>query len=223
MVLNFDNEKTLAFILDTEWYVPLADRTTSLSSLKVNPTRPEHRFIGGVFYCFHPLNKNEKVEKKEIFVNSLNENDEKNALAEVYTFFNEHWEQLAGKRDSVPDLITIGTGISRLDLPGLFARSVLLGIDDVPKLYDTYLKTKVVDLSEVAIPYFNKNRPNLLYPVPTNSIMSMFNIEGDLKTTGKSVWEMVDKNDFDGVKNRVRGEVETLYKIYFRIVKEIFH
>lgn len=221
--MNFDKEKTLAIILDTEWYVPQSDRTSSLPSLKVNPARPDNRFIGGVFYGFHPLNQNVKAEKKEIFVNSLNENEERKALAEVYAFFREHWQKLAGKRESVPDLITIGTGISRLDLPGLYARSILLGIDDGPKLFDTYLKTKVVDLSEVAIPYFNKNRPNLLYPITTNSIMRRFKIDGDLKTTGKSVWGMVDENDFDGVKNRVRSEVDTLSKIYFRIVEEIFH
>jgi hypothetical protein len=33
---------------------------------------------------------------------------------------------------------------------------------------------------------------------------------------------MADKNDFDDVKNRVRGEAETFSKIYFRIVEEIF-
>ena len=221
--MNFDEEKTLAVILDTEWYVPASDRTASLASLKVNPARRGHSFIGGVFYSFHPLNRNEEPEKKEIFVNSFNENEEKGALTEVYAFFNERWQKLADKRDSVPDLITIGTGISRLDLPGLYARSIILGIDDGPKLYETYLKTKVVDLSEVAIPYFNKNRPNLLYPVTTNSIVNRFKIEGGLKTTGKGVWEMADENDFEGIRNRVRSEVEALSKIYFRLVKEIFH
>lgn len=221
--MNFDEKKTLAVIFDTEWYVPPSDRTDSVASLKVNPARPGHLFIGGVFYSFHPLNRNEKPEKKEIFVNSLSENEEKGALAEVYAFFNEHWRQLGNKTESAPDLITIGTGISRLDLPGLYARSILLRIDEGPNLYETYLKTKVVDLSEVAIPYFNKNRPRLLYPITTNSIVRRFGIDESLKTTGKGVWEMADENDFEGIKNRVRSEVETLSKIYLRLVKEIFH
>ncbi len=53
--------------------------------------------------------------------------------------------------------------------------------------------------------------------------MNRFKIEGGLKTTGKGVWEMADENDFEGIRNRVRSEVEALSKIYFRLVKEIFH
>lgn len=223
IALDFDENKTLAVIFDTEWYVPTSDRTNSLASLKVNPAKQGHRFIGGIFSSFPPLKHGAEVEKIEIFVKSLSDQEEERVLKEVYLLFNKYWQQLGEKRDNVPDLITIGTGIARLDIPGLYVRSSLLKIDEYAKLYETYLKTKIVDLSEVAIPYLNKGRPKLLYPVATNSIMRRFGINEDLKSSGKSVWDMADENDFEGIKKRVRGEVSALSKIYWKLAGEIFH
>ncbi len=150
------------------------------------------------------------------------ETEEKSVLNNVYSFFRATWELIQGKKHSDPDPITIGTGISRLDIPGLFTRSLVKNIDEPRRLYDTFLKTKIVDLSEVAIPYLNKNRPKMLYPATTNAIAARFDLGTERKDTGKSVWDMVDTNDFIAIRNRVLGETEVLWKIYNAMVGKIF-
>ena len=221
-IVEFDKDKTVSIIFDTEWYVPPEDRVASVASLKVNPAKHNHTFLGGIFLRFFPLNDNNKPEKYEFFVNGMTANEEKGVLHEVYSFFLDTWKLIADKKPSDPDLITIGTGISRLDIPGLYARSVVVGLDQPNRLYETFLKTKIVDLSEASIPYFDKNRPRLLYPVATNSIAKRFGLGSERKETGKSVWDMADAEDFDGIRNRVSAEVEVLWKIYGAMVKKIF-
>ena len=121
--MEFDKSKTVSIIFDTEWYVPLEDRTGSIASLKVNPAKPNHIFLGGIFLRFFPLKEESKTERFEFFVHNKTEAEEKSVLNNVYSFFRATWELIQGKKHSDPDPITIGTGISRLDIPGLFTRS----------------------------------------------------------------------------------------------------
>lgn len=130
---------------------------------------------------------------------------------------------LEGKDNSDPDLITIGTGISRLDLPGLCVKSLTHLLDKSANLYKTFMKTKIVDLTEVAIPYLDKNTPRMLYPVATNRIVNRFKIDAPGKETGKNVWDMVDSGNLDGVKLRTAEEVKVLTNIYNKLVEQIFH
>lgn len=221
--MDFDENRTLAVIFDTEWYVPPIDRTrSSIASLKANPAKGEHTFIGGIFSRFFPLKNDSRPETKEIFVKDLSQDEELKAMKSVYAFFVDSWNMIAEKRDNVPDLITIGTGISRLDIPGLYVKSSALNIDTDERLYETFLKTKVVDLSDTSIPYLNRNRPRMLYPVTTNSIVRRFGIKTDMKSTGKSVWDLADSNDFLNIRKRVRQEMGSLWLIYKKLVNEIF-
>ncbi|MEM0134596.1 MAG: hypothetical protein QXU18_05125 [Thermoplasmatales archaeon] len=221
--MDFQPDKTIVVLFDTEWYVPREARSIFISSLKANPLNKGNQYLGGVFYRFHPLKDNgRKYEKTEIFADSLSPDSEKAKLKETYDYFVQSWEQLRGKRDRDADLITIGIGNSRFDLPSLYARSVLLGIDKADMLYEIYLKTKAVDLSDVAIPYIYKNRPRLMYPITANEIASRFGLQSERKASGKTVWDMVEANDFDGIKERVRTEVSDMWKIYDKLLSDIF-
>ena len=221
--MDFSADKTIIVMFDTEWYVPENTRPLSLSSLKSNPLSPKNQYIGGVFYRFYPVRDNgQKLEKKEIFVNSASPEDENQRLKETCNYFKESWNLLEGKSDLNPDLITIGIGNSRFDLPSLYARSVHLRIEDPKTLFETYLKTKCVDLSDVAIPYVNKNRPKLMYPVSTNTMISRFGLKSEKKESGKAVWEMFEAGDFEGIRTRVRGEVMDIWKIYNKLISNIF-
>lgn len=178
--------------------------------------------LGGVFVRFYPLNPSRNDKKLTIFADDLDPHKEKSRLQQVYSFFRESWGLLSYKSQNDPDLITIGTGISRLDLSGLYTRSMINSIDNIPNLYETYMKTKIVDLSEAGIPYMNRNRPRLLYPVSTNSLAARFNLETNRKDTGKTVWEMADAGDFKGIEARTESEVGVLRMLYDAMVNKIF-
>ena len=62
----------------------------------------------------------------------------------------------------------------------------------------------------------------MLYPATTNAIAARFDLDTERKDTGKSVWDMVDANDFIAIRNRVLGETEVLWKIYNAMVGKIF-
>ena len=220
--MQFDNNRTVAVIFDTEWYVPSAQRSAGLPSLKANPAIDMHMFLGGAFLRFYPLVPSKGEERMECFAESLDPTKEKGRLEAVYRFFKDSWNKTGGGSQHDPDLVAIGTGISRLDLPGLYTRSLVHAVDGMAPLYETYLKTKIVDLSEVAIPYMNKKRPRMLYPVTTNSIATRFGLGTERKDSGKTVWDMADSADFEGIRERTISEIEVLKKIYWVFVENIF-
>ncbi len=215
--MNFDPDKTVMIAFDTEWY---ANNNNSISSLKINPLTG--RFIGGLFVRIFPLNYQLKKYKAEIFVDNNSEIEEKKALKNVYDFFYNSWNILKGKNNNEPDLITLGIGISRFDIPALFARSWKLNIDNPENLYEMYMKTKVVDLSEVGIPLIKKDN-KILYPVTANDLSSVFDIESKKKKSGINVWKMYESNDFCSIKKRNEDEVCSILKIYNNIINKLYN
>jgi hypothetical protein len=118
-------------------------------------------------------------------------------------------------------LIVIGIGISRFDIPALFTRSLLKHIDTVENLFEPYLKTKIVDLGDVGISLFTKNPQPVLYPTTANALAARLGI-GESKESGKSVWDMYDSGDFEGIRNRTAHEVEIAMKIASKITRRQF-
>lgn len=53
-------------------------------------------------------------------------------------------------------------------------------------------------------------------------MVKRFNIHSERKESRKNVWDMIDSNDFEGVKIRVRGEVPTVWDIYNAVLFKIF-
>jgi hypothetical protein len=79
-----------------------------------------------------------------------------------------------------------------------------------------------VDLGDVGIPLFGKN-PEIypLYPKPTNALTSRLQIQSR-KTSGKTVWELYDSQEFDVIKERTASEVADVIEIASRIVSHKF-
>ena len=79
-MLNYNKDKTVPIIFDTEWYVPAEDRGPSLTSLKINPAKQSHGYLGGIFTRFYPLRDDVKPHTQEIGTEGLNDSREKSAL-----------------------------------------------------------------------------------------------------------------------------------------------
>jgi hypothetical protein len=215
-LLDFDPKYTEVVFLDTECYVPPEDRVEGPSSMIVNPANPKHILLGGVFVREFPLQKRSE-DFEQIW--SWTREDEKNTLRRIYDFFQKSWKLIEGKSKDHPDLIVIGTGVSRFDIPMLFVKSLLNEIDSPEKLYETFFKTKIVDLGDVGIGLFPLTQDfPVIYPKTTNAIATRLGVPVR-KTSGKSVWDMYDGGEFEGIKERTLEEVKMIRSIATRIVR----
>lgn len=187
-MVDFDPKFTEVIYFDIECYVPPDERQQSRSSMKFNPCKHRDFVLGGVFRRSFPLQN--KIEAPTEIWNWKPES-EAITLSEIYDFFKQSWKHLEGKTDQNPDLILIGTGISRHDIPTLYMRSVMHNIDTQQSLYENYFKTKVVDLGDAGILLFG-NDPRIypMYPKTTNALMSRLGLQTQgRKESGKNVWE----------------------------------
>ncbi len=217
-MITFDPKFTEVIHLDIEGYVPQQDRIQRQSSMFANPGNPSHFLLGGVLCREFPLRK---TVPEFTHVWNWKEAEEVDTLRKIYDYFRESWGLLDGKTREHPDLIVMGIGISRFDIPALFTRSVLKQIDTVENLFETYLKTKIVDLGDVGIPLFTRNQEPVLYPKTANALAARLGIR-EVKESGKTVWEMYDSGDFDGIRNRTAHEVEVAMKIASKITRRQF-
>lgn len=218
-MVDFNPRFTETVYLDLECYVPPEDRHSSKSSMIFNPAKESNFILGGVFRRGFPL-QNKLEQPWQVW--NWDRKDERNTLQRIYDYFRESWKLIDGKTDQNPDLILVGTGISRLDVPALYVRSVMHRIDSEVALYETYFKTKIVDLGDVGITLF-RNSPAIyaIYPKTTNALISRFKLQ-ERKTSGKSVWDMCDSREFEEIKGRTASEVETTLEITSRIAQGRF-
>ena len=163
--------------------------------------------------------KGGEPEPAQSFWNFEKQN-EKGTLTAIYEYFNKCWDLIDGRsRRDNPDLILIGTGISRHDIPALYVRSVMHNIDSPEALYETYFKTKVVDLGEATIPLFPKH-PAIypLYPKTTDDVLKELGVKST-KLSGKRVWKMYEDGDFEGIKARTTAEVDDAFTMATALIK----
>ena len=216
-MVDFDPRFTEIIYFDIECYVPPDERQQSKSSMKYNPCKARDFILGGVFRREFPLQK--KLEAP-IEIWNWKPEEERKTLLDIYSFFKESWRSIEQKTDQNPDLILIGTGISRHDIPALYMRSIMHKIDSQEALYETYFKTKVVDLGDVGIMLFrNDSRIYPMYPKTTSALMSRLGL--GRKGPGIIVWESYDAEQFDAIRKRTMSEVENLVKITSCIISKI--
>lgn len=213
-MVDFAPRFTETVFFDIECYVPPEGRHSGMSSMIFNPAREDNFVLGGVFRRGFPL-QNKLDQPWQVW--NWDRKDERSTLQQIYDHYRESWRLIEGKTDQNPDLILVGTGISRLDVPALYVRSAMHQIDSESALYETYFKTKMVDLGDVGIPLF-QNNPAIyaIYPKTTNALISRLKLQ-KRKTSGKSVWDMYDSKEFEAIKERTASEVEDAVEIASRI------
>jgi hypothetical protein len=220
-MVNFDPRFTEVIYFDIECYVSPDERQQSKSSMKFNPCKARDFVLGGVFRRAFPLQNNKLEPQLEIW--NWKPEAEANTLKEIYSFFKESWRLIEQKTDQNPDLILIGTGISRHDIPTLYMRSVMHDVDSQEALYETYFKTKAVDLGDVGILLFRHDpRYYPMYPKTTNALMTRLGLQNQgRKDTGKSVWELYESGQHEAIKERTASEVENAVRISDRIISKV--
>lgn len=214
-MVEFDPKFTETIYFDLECYVPPSDRQ-SAGSMIFNPTKPGHFVLGGVFRRGFPL-QNKFEEPWHVW--NWEPEKEKDTLLQIYEYFKKSWQMISGKLPRHPDLILVGIGISRFDIPTLYIRSLTNQIASASELYDMYFKTKMVDLTNVGIALSRDN--SVLYPTTANDLTDRLQIKSH-KKSGKRVWDMFEAREFDAIKARTASEVEDAVQIASKIMSGRF-
>jgi hypothetical protein len=96
-------------------------------------------------------------------------------------------------------------------------------VDSQEALYETYFKTKVVDLGDGGILLFRHDPKYYpMYPKTTNALMARLGLQSqERKDTCKSVWELFEAGQYEAIKEHTAGEVENAIKISDRIISKI--
>ena len=152
--------------------MPPKDRDQKGASLLANPCKEDHFLLGGVFVKYMFLREG-NIEYTHFWI--WKDNDEKMVLERIYKYIQSSWENLKGKDPRQADLIFCGIGISRFDVPILFIRSQYHQIAPQNEIFECYFKAKQLDISNISIPFFNKDV--VMYPKPINAIFSRFGIQ----------------------------------------------
>jgi len=213
-MIKFDPDITEIIFFDLEWYVPLYQRESKGASLLANPNREDQMLLGGVFAKFHPL----KESKNDIGYDHFwlwNEENEGELVKKIYRYIKEEWSNFKGTHWSQGDLILCGQGISRFDVPILYIRGLYYDVDTKEEIFETFFKTKQVDLSNVVIPLI---WGKVMYPSNWNSICKRFRFER-LKESGARVWDMYDVGQYGLIEKRTEQEVKDCINLYYLIIK----
>lgn len=197
--------------------MPPADRRRNGASLMSNPFRKGHFLLGGVFsraFPLQPLSGGGQLSTSEYWI--WQSGNEIELLKSIFAFFQESWKPLRNKAPAQADLIAIGIGISRFDLPALFSRSLYYRIAPRSELFSCYFHMKVVDLSDVGA--LLPPKPPVLYPRTANELARHCDLPVE-KKSGTRVWEMYDAGDYTSIETRTREEVRTITQIYSSLVQ----
>jgi hypothetical protein len=211
-------------IFDLEFYVPPEDRNPpdNLGSLIFNPIHPSHKLLGGSFLLLDPLINKIRASHNLWFWNM--HNNERDLLERIIEIFTQEWtyqqqEKIHIPHHSIIDALTCGFSIARIDLPVLFVRSQQYGCRNPSLLYDLFLKTKVIDLSDVASFLFPEDI--LLYPKTFEEVSNRLGLNEEKKISGKVVWDWYDTGQLNRIETRCQQEVKMIYQIYLQIRSNI--
>ncbi len=210
-------------LFDLEFYVPKEDRNSleNKGTLVFNPTRSNHRILGGSFI----LKELDTPDiRKRISLWKWDFPNEEELLKEIYNLFIEEYKYQNSRTDNIlkkkiVDIVTVGFAISRIDLMALFIRSQHYKIKTSQRLFEVFLKTKSIDLSNTAALLFPEEP--ILYPKTTNEVLLKLFPDVEKKKSGKKVWDYYDKGEYKKIENRCEQEVEFILKAYTELQKKL--
>jgi hypothetical protein len=209
----FKKNLTQIVFFDLEFFVPEHDQLES--GLSANPFKVGHILLGGTFLRHYPLNnKDDVILKKWIW----NFDNEKELLSDIYQFFKSCWEPIR-RVDEQCDLVISGIGIGRVDLGYLFSKCLLHGIDDRESLFEVFYQMRILDIEQIAIPYY-KSKLKMMYPKTTAELISKFKLETK-RESGKTVWAMFANDELANIEERNYIEVTDAKLLYDKILEEV--
>jgi hypothetical protein len=202
---------------DLEFYVPEKDRHSNGGSLIFNPTSPDHLLLGGHFIAKN-FNSS-KITRTESYWLWNFDFDEARLINSISQFFTQQWAQEREQKEiilnkKVRDLVVVGFRV-QLDLMTLFLRAERNKIKSSNRLFEIFLKPKIIDLANVASMSFPEE--NTFYPKSMNEVIQKLQIGVDEKEPGRNVWYLYDQHQYSKIEQRTKEEVEIHIQIYEKL------
>jgi hypothetical protein len=189
-MLRFTPDTTKIIFFDLEYYTPPEDRVRETpGSMKFCPVLPGHKIIGGVFQVYYPM-LDKLADPVKIWEWELG--SEEAVLTRIYELLKKQWRCFE-KDTSRGSLILAGIGISRSDVPALFARMTALSIDTPERLFHLLYGCQQIDLSTATFCQFAFNHAYFAYPKPKASLYQKY-LNGKLVVSGLDVLNHYDQS-----------------------------
>lgn len=149
--------------------------------------------------------------------------DEKSLMKAIYDLFRKEWQLHQDEKEwilrkPVTDLVVCGTGIARCDLPALYCRGQLHSVASSTDLFDVFLKTKPIDLANVASFLFPEE--DTLYPITAVEMAGRLRL-ADKKGSSKKVWDCYEDRDYSAIEDRTKSELLSVTRVYTALQKKV--
>lgn len=214
-------KKCRVIFFDLEFYVPERSRTNT--GFCYNPWDKSCKILGGSFLIANPekdfglteLEANKKTKSLWLWEHD----SEKELLLQIYNILTKTHDIVSDAPNSAVSPILCGIGITSSDIPILFELFKRFKILTNQEAFSFQNRFRAIDLSQLAIATFN-NQNNFLYPKSKNHIFNKY-LPGIKFESGKSVWDLYESKDYEGIKTRVLSEVTSTYNCYELIISDL--
>lgn len=206
---------------DLEFYVPLKGRERK--GFCYNPWDKSSKLLGGSFLVANPvkdLKLKSVVTEKNVKSFWLWEcNSEKELLEKIYEILKKAYDVVYKAHDGRISPILCGIGISSSDVPIIFELFKRYKILSNSEAFYFQNKFRVIDISQLSIATFNNNS-SFIYPKQKKLILQKYMPEKKFES-GKSVWDLYDEKNYNGIELRVIDEVLCSHYCYMKILEDL--
>lgn len=212
--IKYSYTKTQIIFFDLEFYVPKNDQDKY--GFSANPFKKDHLLLGGTFVNWKPLLEKKNKKTDNFWLWKYN-NDEKKLVNDIVTYLENAWALILSEKGQC-ELCLCGVGISRVDIGYLYSKALLHKVRPEDKLFMLFHNIRLIELENVAIPYF-VHENGMLLGKSTGQILKRFDIPGK-HTSGSNVWELYENKSFEKIEQRNTKEVNDCFEIYQKLVAE---
>ena len=213
--------KCRIIFFDLEFYVP--ENSRSETGFCYNPWDKSCKILGGSFLLANP-EKDFGITESDVLKKTKSlwlweHGSEKELLQQIYNILKSAYDTVRNAHDGAISPILCGIGITSSDIPILFELFKRFNILTNPEAFSFQNSFRAIDLSQLAVATFN-NPNNFLYPKTKSHILNKYLPDTKFET-GKSVWELYESKDYQGIQNRVLSEVYSTHRCYELIKTDI--
>lgn len=213
--------KCRIIFFDLEFYVP--ENSRSKIDFCYNPWDKGSKLLGGSFLIANPQKDfgitEYDVRKRTKSFWIWNHESEKDLLLQIYNTLKNTYDMVRNAHDGAVSPILCGIGITSSDIPILFELFKRFKILTNSEAFSFQNGFRVIDLSQLSVATFN-NSNNFLYPKTKSHILNKYLPDTKFET-GKSVWQLYESEDYEGIQSRVLSEVASTHRCYELIKSDL--
>jgi hypothetical protein len=206
---------------DLEFYV--AENSRSETGFCYNPWDKNCKILGGSFLLANPEKDfgitESDIRRKTKSLWLWEHGTEKELLQQIYITLKAAYDTVRNAHRNAISPVLCGIGITSSDIPILFELFKRFNILTNQEAFSFQNGFRAIDLSQLAVATFN-NPNHFLYPKTKNHILNKY-LPSTKFETGKSVWELYETKNYEGIQTRVLDEIVSTHRCYELIKSDL--